>query len=112
MFDLTAIIGSISILSAATLGWFTYRRSVRVDESSERTGIASSNVAGTAQAFEGLKKTIDAMNTYITVLENDRKVAKEDVKLLTQQRDALQKELNRMYRKYGENGNGNGAPAV
>lgn len=100
--DLATVIGVISTLSATALGWFIHKRQVRVDKVTEQAGIASGNTEGIAQAFEGLKKTIESMSTYITILENDKKVSKEDIRILTQQRDALQQELNRMYRKYGE----------
>lgn len=102
--DLTTIIGGVSTISATLLGWFIYRRSVRIDKVSEQTGIASDKTAGIAQAFEGLKEHIAGLNAFIAMLQEDSRIDKEDIKNLTIQRDALQKELNRMYRKYGENG--------
>lgn len=106
--DIASIVGGISTLSAALLGWFVYRRSVSVDKTSAQAGIASNSVAGTAQAFEGLKQTIASMNTYIGVLENDRKINKEDTRVVVEQNKVMQKELNRLYRKYGNGDTSNG----
>lgn len=111
MFNLegvNAVIATLAAISAILIPWFIYRRGGKAIKISEQSGIASSNTEGIAQAFEGLKKTIDSMSVYITILENDRKVSKEDIRILTVQRDVLQKELNRMYRKYGDNGLPNG----
>lgn len=105
MFWDSPIVSGIAVgIPAFIIGYLTYRRSVKVDKISEQSGIASDKTAGIAQIIEAMKAHIDALNEYIVVLHADNRVDKEDLKRVTEQRDALQKELNRMYRKYGENG--------
>lgn len=106
MVELDKIITSVAVISGILVPWFVYRRSVKLDKISEQSGIASNNAAGVAQAFEGLKEHITGLNNFIAILQADSRVDKEDIKILTSQRDVLQKELNRMYRKYGDDSNG------
>lgn len=107
MFFDNPVIASITIgLPSFLLGYLAYRRSVRADKISEQSGIASNKTEGIAQALDGMNKLVVSLNAYILLLQADSAVDKEDIKILTIQRDTLQKELNRMYKKYGENGNG------
>lgn len=105
--DLTTTLTIIGLISALVLSWLAHWRGGKVVKISEQAGIASDKTAGIAQVIEAMKIHIAGLNDYITILIADKSVDKEDIRRLTKQRDALQKELNRMYHKYGENGNGN-----
>jgi len=89
-------------LPSSIIALLGLRRAFKADKVSEQLGAASGSAQSIAQAFEGLNKVIESLNAYILILQADKRVAAEDIKILTVQRDALQKELNRMYRKYGD----------
>lgn len=113
MFWDSPVVSGIAVgIPSFIIGFLVYRRSVKVDKISEQAGVASDKTAGIAQAFEGLRQHIAGLNAFIAILQADARIDKEDIKSLTAQRDALQKELNRMYRKYGDNGNGTTAPVA
>jgi len=95
------VLGVIAAGPAAAVGYLGYRRSKRADAVTEQLGIQSGSAQSIAQAFDGLNKVIAGLNTYIAILQADHAVDAEDIRRLTEQRDALQIELNRMYRKYG-----------
>lgn len=88
---LTAAVSSILI---AYLG---YRRSKKVDAIAAQAGLDTGSRAGTAQIIEG-------QNQLIGNLQADNLLLREAAR----ERDELKRRLNRMNRKYGDNGNGNG----
>lgn len=91
-------------IPSATVAIWGLIRSRRVDKISEQSGIASNKTAGVAQTIEAMRVHIAGLNDFIVILQASGRVKDEDIRILTKQRDALQKELNRMYRKYGDNG--------
>jgi len=95
------VLGVVAGTPAVIVGYLAYRRSRKADAATERLGIASGSAQSITQAFDGLNKVIDGLNMYIAILQADHAVDAEDIRRLTAQRDALQTELNRMYRKYG-----------
>lgn len=91
-------------LPATVLGLLAYRRSRKVDAVTEQAGVASESRAGTGQIIEGLNQLIDN-------LQDDNREFREELRRVIQrcdgvanERDALRREVNRLYRKYGENG--------
>lgn len=114
--DLEKAVGIVGAVSGIAFIWYGAWKSRRVDKVSEQSGIASDKRAGEAQAIEGLNKVIAALNGYILMIEAESKadraeaaakslVDAEHIRFVTAERDAFQKELIRMQRKYGENGN-------
>lgn len=104
-------IGILIGAPSAVLGYLGYLQSKKVDKRSEESGIASGKAEAIAQSIDGLNKVIVGLNSLVTALQADKQADAADIKYLkdqvvvtTGQRDTLQKELNRMYRKYGENG--------
>lgn len=102
MFEIDKVITSVAVISGILATWYGLSRSAKSDKISEQSGIASDKTAGVAQNIEAMRVHIDGLNTFIAALQADKKVDREDIRILTEQRDALQRELNRMYRKYGE----------
>lgn len=101
-YDNPAFVGLAIGMPSFFLGYLAYRRSVRVDQISEQSGIATSTRAGTAQIIEGLNQLIDN-------LQDDNKNFRDDIKYLTlrldqisNERDALKAELSRMHKMYGD----------
>lgn len=93
-------------LPSFLLGYLAYRRARKVDAVAAQSGVMTESRAGTAQIIEGLNLLIDQ-------LQDDNKTFRDDIKYLTlrldaiaKERDQLRRELNRLQRKYGENGNG------
>lgn len=99
--DNPATIGLVVGLPSFFIAYLGLKRAFKADRVSEKLGMASGQSQSIAQAFEGLEKVIEGLNMYILILQADRKVDREDVRRLTEQRDTLQKELDRMYKKYG-----------
>ena len=91
-------------LPATALGFLAWWRSRKVDAVAEQSGAVTETRAGTAQVIDGLNQLIDN-------LQDDNRLFREDIKYLTlrldvivKERDELRRELNRLNRKYGENG--------
>lgn len=91
-------------LPATILGYLAYRRSRRVDAVAEQSGAVTETRAGTEQIIQGLNDLIDNLQT-------DNKTFRDDIRYLTlrldtiaAERDRLKKEVARLRRKYGDNG--------
>ena len=98
------IIGVAAPVAALALGVLGYQRSRHVDRISEQSGVATDTRAGTAQIIEGLNGLIDN-------LQEDNKEFRADIRAcalrldtITTERDGLKRELARLRRRYGENG--------
>jgi len=86
------------------LGYMALQRSRKVDAISAQSGVATDARAGTAQIIEGLNRLIDN-------LQEDNASFREDIRYLTVRLDAVTKErddlrirLNRLARRYDDNG--------
>jgi len=98
------VLALVAAVSSLFLGVSAYFRSRKVDKVSMLSGAASDTRAGTAQI-------IDALNTLVDQLQEDNVSFRADVALmavrletLTTERDVLKRELTRLRRRYGENG--------
>jgi len=90
------------IVVAGAVAWWGYRRSIRVDAVSEKSGVATETRAGTQQIIDGL-------NTLIDQLQEGALAHRETITFLTSRLDAilvenegLKRELARLRKKYGE----------
>ena len=100
------VLGLVAAAASVLVGWFGYRRSKKADDVTERIAVESGSAQSIAQAFGGLQGVIDGLNTYIALLRDDKRIDEEDLRRCAERCAALQTELNRMYRKYGDpNGN-------
>lgn len=82
---------------AFILALLAYRRSRQVDAVSERTGIATETRAGQIETREG-------QESLIANLQADNALFRQELKDLKIAFAALEREVNRLYRKYGESG--------
>lgn len=101
-----AILAILIGVPSLVIGLLSWVRSRKVDAVAAQSGALTETRAGTAQIIEGLNLLIDQ-------LQDDNKTFRDDIKYLTlrldaiaKERDELRRELNRLQRKYGENGNG------
>lgn len=99
-----AVFALVIGLPSFLLGYLAYRRARKVDAVAAQSGVVTETRAGTAQIIEGL-------NQLINNLQDDNRVIREDLKYLTlrldaiaKERDGFKRQLNRLQRKYGENG--------
>jgi len=97
-----AILALLTIIPSFALGYLAYRRSLKVDAVSEKSGIASDTRAGVAQ-------TLDTLSNLADQFQEDNRDLREELKqlaarfgMLLVERDALKREVARLRRKYGE----------
>lgn len=95
--ETVVVVGSPII--ALIVPFLVYLRSRRVDATSERMGVVTENRAGQAQISEG-------QQDFITMLQEDNRILRAEFAELKIEVIALRKEVNRLHRKYGDNGNG------
>lgn len=100
----SAATGGVSAAVALTLGVLTYRRSRRVDAISAQTGAADATRAGTAQIIEALNGLVDNLQEDNRGFRDDIRHCGTRLEALTNERDELRRELARLRRKYGDNG--------
>lgn len=101
-----AVIGLIIGIPSFIIGILGYRRASKVDKSTETSAVIAAQTGMQGQIIGGLNQWIDN-------LQDDNKSFREDLKLLTQrltdcskENEELKKEMSRLYRKYGDDGNG------
>lgn len=101
-----AIIGLIIGVPSFIIGILGYRRATKIDKATENAAVIAAQTGMQGQIIDGLNQWIDN-------LQDDNKSFREDLKHLTQrltdcskENEAIKKEMSRLYRKYGENGNG------
>lgn len=89
----------ISPIAALVIPYLVYRRSRHVDDNSQKMGMVTENRAGQAQISEG-------QQDFITMLQEDNRILRLEFAEIKVEVTALRKEVNRLHRKYGDNGNG------
>lgn len=99
-----ALVALIAAVPAFLIGFLAYRRSLKVDEVSEQSGLASNHRAGTAQVIEGLNKLIDQLQEDNESFRRDIKDLAARLVVITAERDALKLEVARLRKKYAING--------
>lgn len=104
-----AIVGLLIGIPSFILGWLGYKRAVKVDRSVENAAVIAAQTGTVAQVIAGL-------NLLIENLQEDNKAWRENFKELSiklaeviKERDQIQKEYNAVAKKYGLNGQNNGA---
>lgn len=99
-----------SPIAAVIAAYLVYRRSLHVDAVSAKTGVATESRAGQAQIMEG-------QQDFIAVLQEDNRLlrieittikldCRKEIAIVKSEVNALRKEVDRLYRKYGENKRG------
>lgn len=101
MIDLPTTVGAVGVISGALLGWFGYRRAVKVDNKTEGSAVVAARSGEVSQIIEGLNLLIDN-------LQKDNRIWRENFASITikltevvKERDELQLEVHRLYKKYG-----------
>lgn len=89
---------------ALALGVLAYRRSRHVDAVAQQAGMVDSTRAGTAQIIEALNGLVDNLQEDNRSFRDDIRHCGTRLEALTNERDELRRELARLRRKYGENG--------
>jgi hypothetical protein len=107
-----AMIGVVIGFPSAALGYLAYKRSRKVDAISAQSGAVSENRAGMTQIIESLNQLIDN-------LQDDNKSFRDDIRFLTgrldvtlRERDDLRREVDRLYRRYGNGTPPGGMPVI
>lgn len=106
------VTGGVGVIGGIAIGYLSHRRSRKVDAVSEQSGIAADTRAGVAQAFEELTSLARLVQDDNQAFRDDLKQCNARFEGLTMKYDALNRQLVRMHRKYGENGNGTPPPQV
>lgn len=108
----TAVGGPVA---GAYLSYKTLKRAQHVDEITERSGIATESRAGVQQIFDAQDRVHEQLQRLVDQVQEENKdwrVKSADLNVRLDacftEREALRRELNRMYRKYG---NGDTPPA-
>lgn len=95
------LVAAMAAIPAAVLGVLAYRRSIKVDQVSAQSGMASDHRAGTAQVIEGLNQLIDQYQESVKESREIMAVLEVRIVTVTAERDALRLEVARLRRKYG-----------
>ena len=102
--DWEPVITAAPIVVAGVVAWWGYRRSIRVDAVSEKSGVATETRAGTAQIIDGLNSLVDQ-------LQEGTASHRETIKFLTERIDRvlaenveLRLDNARLRKRYGVNG--------
>lgn len=98
------ILGLLSSVISAALGYLLHRRSRKVDAVSEQSGAVSNQRAGTQQIIDGFNLLLERAQETI---EDDREVIKlleGRIVTFTANLEACQAENARLRKKYGDNG--------
>jgi len=92
------------VVVAGAVAWWGYRRSIRVDAVSEKSGVATETRAGTAQIIDGLNLLVDQ-------LQEGTASHRETIRFLTERIDKvlaenaeLRLDNARLRKRYGVNG--------
>lgn len=111
----TIAIGS-PILSFS-IGYLMYKRSVQVDKATEKSGIVTESRAGVQQIIDAQTRLNEQLQRYLDQSQEDSigwrdKYFEERTHLQEcfKEGSKLRQQLNRMYRKYGDNGNSGEIP--
>lgn len=89
---------------AAFPAYLAYRRSRTVDQISAASGIAADGRAGVAQVISALESLNDQLQEDNAVFREQLKHQAERFERCWQEREELKRELARLRRKYGDNG--------
>lgn len=90
-------IGIAAPIAAIAVAAFGYRRSRHVDSVSAQLGMATETRAGQAEMRADRESLINS-------LQEDNALFRQELKEVRAALAVLQREVNRLYRKYGENG--------
>ena len=96
------IFGGGSLLVAAAVAYWGYKRGKRSDDVSEQSGINTANRAGTQQIIDGLNAFIDQLQEGSVVYRETIAYLEKRLVDCSMERDLAIKERDRMHRKYGE----------
>lgn len=100
-----------------TVGYLVHKRQVKVDHVTEKSGIATESRAGVQQVIDAQTKLNEQLQRYLDQSQEDSigwrdKYFEErgNLQECFKEGSRLRQELNRMYRKFGDNGNSGEIP--
>lgn len=94
------VIALVAAIPAFIIGVLAYRRSLKVDQVSEQSGVASNHRAGTAQVLDGLNALVDQLQEDNASFRIDIKDLAARLNVVTLERDALKLEVARLKKRY------------